>query len=246
MHAGAARNFASNRRVCCERFEELARAVTVEAREPGDSILARLSNSLHAPEFLQQLTSLHGSDTRHFEQLRGDGPHRPPLAVIGNREAMRLVAGLLEESQPRRPPRNPQRLLSAPDEHLFVALGEADQRTVGQTRFAECCVRGRKLTFATVDHDEIGQRFLVLQPSLEVATNDLLYRREVIRALHGFHLEFAVLASLWPAVLEPHTRPHRICPLGSGNVEAHQRPWQALQPKLSAELVDRIAGTLVS
>ena len=57
------------------------------------------------------------------------------LALEGDREAMRLVARLLQHAQRRRATRQPQRLAAAEEEDLFLALGEAGDRQRTESEF---------------------------------------------------------------------------------------------------------------
>ena len=49
----------------------------------------------------EQGAPLHGPDSRHAQELRGDGPQRAPLAVVAHSGAMRLVARLLQQPERR-------------------------------------------------------------------------------------------------------------------------------------------------
>src|SRR6266705_6554058 len=70
------------------------------AREPGQRRYFGRRRGLHAgerAESLEQGTSPARSDPRYCEQLRGDGAPRTAVAAVADREAVRLVAGAVQQ-----------------------------------------------------------------------------------------------------------------------------------------------------
>ena len=106
-------------------------------------------------------------------------------------------------------------------------------------------VRGVELSLAAVDHDEIGQRLLLVHAPREVARHDFVHRREVVDAFDRLHLELAILGAVRPAVLEPHARRDGVGALRVRDVEAHERARNFLQPELPLQLVNGIARALL-
>src|SRR5215208_6717808 len=158
---------------------------------------------------------------------------------------MRLVTGLLQEPKTWRTSREPQRLVPTPDEDLFLALRQADQRSIRETDLSQRGVGSRKLSFAPVDHDQVRERLLVGQPPVEVAPNDFVHGGEIIAPFNRFYPELAVLAPLRTSVLEPNGRSHGIGSLRRGDVETNQRARQTLQPELPSELIYGVSCTLL-
>src|SRR6266550_434834 len=77
------------------------------AREPGQRRDLGRRRGLHArerAESLEQRTSPARPDPRYREQLRGDGAPRTAVAAVADREAVRLVAGALQQLERRAAP----------------------------------------------------------------------------------------------------------------------------------------------
>ena len=66
-----------------------------------------------------------GPTPGNVEQLGGDGARRAPLAVVGEAEAVRLVARALQQPERRAPPREPEALGASREEDLLLPLGQA-------------------------------------------------------------------------------------------------------------------------
>src|SRR5881296_211461 len=77
------------------------------AREPGQGRNLGRRSGLHAregAETLEQRTSPARPDPRYREQLRGNGAPRTAVAAVADREAVRLVAGALQQLERRAAP----------------------------------------------------------------------------------------------------------------------------------------------
>ena len=99
--------------------------------KPGTVASSATEADLHAGEAaepLEQLPAPVGSDTGNVEQLRRDRARGAPLPVVGQAEAVSLVAGPLQQPERRAPPRQPEALRAPGHEHLLLALGEAHHR----------------------------------------------------------------------------------------------------------------------
>ena len=80
------------------------------------------------------------------------------------REAMRLVAHVLQQPQRRRMPRQPDRLRLAGTINLLLALGQRNQaRRLDAEQVQR--IEGRvELPLAAVDQQDVGEDLLVLTP----------------------------------------------------------------------------------
>ncbi len=167
------------------------------------------------------------------------GPH---LAVVGDREAMRLVAQSLDEVERRRRGRQHDRLGPAGQEELLALLGQAGQRQVVQPELVEDLPGGADLARAAVDDDEVGQRASAaprppsspVRARPEAAPEDLLVAGEVVRALDRPDPEAPVLAGARPAVLEDDHAADRVAALDGADVvalDAQSAARQARAPR---------------
>ena len=80
------------------------------------------------------------------------------VAVVGDGEAMRLVAESLDEVEGRRGRRQEDRFGRAWQEQLLAFLGEPGQRQVVEAELVEDRLGGAHLALAAVDDDEVGHR----------------------------------------------------------------------------------------
>src|SRR5829696_3069698 len=98
-------------------------------------------------------------------------------------------------------------------------------------------MRGIELALTSIDHDEIGERLVLLGATREVATDDLVHRRKVIDAFDRLDLELSILGTIRAPVLKPNARCDGVRTLCVRDVEAHQRSRDLLQAELSLQLV---------
>ena len=121
---------------------------------------------------------------------RADLGLRAQLAVVGDGEAVRLVAQALHEVEGLRVGRQHDRLGASGQEHLLALLGQADERQVVQAELIEHLAGGADLALAAVDDDQVGQPpaqllgapLLRPQRAAEAAAQDLPVAREVVGA----------------------------------------------------------------
>src|SRR5579864_5683375 len=155
-----------------------------------------------APELLEQAAAARGADTGDVQQLRGDGPLRPTLAVVGEAEPVRLVPGALKQPERRAPPREPEAVSTSWHEHLLLPLGQTHDGNPIEPERAGRLHRRVELALPAVDHQEVGQRVAFVSPAGEIAGEHLLDRREVVLLRQTLDLELAIFALLGPARLE--------------------------------------------
>src|SRR5688500_10253552 len=158
---------------------------------------------------------------------------------------MRFVARLLKQAERWRASCEAKRLTPSNQEDFFIALREANGGKRTQPERVERRPRRRQLSLAAIDDNEIGKVLLLLKPPLEIARDDFAHRSEVVSPLHCLHAELAILGAARPAVIEPDHGSDGIRALRCGDVEAHQRTRQPLQPELATELVHRARGPLL-
>ena len=192
---------------------------------PGTAAICSTGASrtrLAEPNTLQQLAPALRPDARQVVERRAGRALRAQVAVVGDREPVRLVAQPLDEVQGlrRRPAagrarRRPGRNSSS------RSLARPDQRQVVQPELVEHLLGGAHLAPAAVDDHEVGHRpaqlllvaLLARLRAAEAAPQHLLVAREVVRALDGPDPEPPVLAGPRPALLEHHHAADRVaCP----------------------------------
>ena len=93
----------------------------------------------------------------------------PDLAVIPDREPMRLVAHAHQKLQGGRPPRQAERLTPARKDDLFETLRQRDERHRLERRSRGRAARRFELPHAPVDHDQIRGRGVPLRDARGVA-----------------------------------------------------------------------------
>src|SRR4051812_37630127 len=122
-----------------ELLVDALREFTADALDAGEVVDARGDHALQAAEMLEQLAPARRPHRGDFLQPRG----RAGLAALGpvarDREAVRLVAHLLDEVQRRMVRRQAARVLVPEDELLhprlaLLALGDADHADLVQTQ----------------------------------------------------------------------------------------------------------------
>ena len=113
-----------------------ARSWRARPGTPSSSSSRRLEHPLGRAEVPQQRAAARRADALELVEHRLARRRVAPLAVEGDREAVRLVADPLQELQPRRVLREQDRLGAARDEDLLDPLGERDRprRAAGRAR----------------------------------------------------------------------------------------------------------------
>ena len=109
----------------------------------GDLLDRRLADALDRAEDLEQLALALRPDAGQVVERRADGPLGAQVAVVRDREPVRLVAEPLDEVQRRRRRRQHDGSGTAGQEQLLALLGQADQRQVVQAELVEHDLRRR-------------------------------------------------------------------------------------------------------
>src|SRR5207253_4252218 len=96
--------------------------------ELHDLIDRRLPDRLHRTEVSQERALARGTDPFDGVEWRSERLARPDLAVMGDRETVRLIANALDEEHARRVPLLHDRLGSARREDLLALLRQGEGR----------------------------------------------------------------------------------------------------------------------
>src|SRR3989449_1297892 len=124
--------------------------------ELHDLVDRRLPDRLHRTEVSQERTLARGTDPFYGVKRRRQRLASPDLAVMGDRETVRLVADALDEEHARRVPLLHDRLGSAGGEDLLSLLRPREGRD-GRVAGGLHHLEGRaQLALAAVDQDEVG------------------------------------------------------------------------------------------
>ena len=119
------------------------------------------------------------------------------LAVERDRKSVRLVAYALQKFERIAVARQNDRLALPGQKHFLFALGEADERDVGDAERGHDLHDRRQLSLASVDDDEVGTRAeaVVLAALFELGQppcQRLLQRGEIVVALDSLDAKFAI------------------------------------------------------
>ena len=150
--------------------------------------------------------------------------------MIGDGEAVRLVADALQQIERLAVAGQDHRVGLGGDPHLFEAFGQTDHRHIPDTQFAEYRLCRVDLCRTAVDDVEIGRigepaaRFRpILDVVAEPAPGHLGDRRDIIGATAAGGIpdrEMPVVGFAWQAVLENHQRTDHIGALHVTDVDA--------------------------
>ena len=159
------------------------------------------------------------------------------LAMVGDGEAVRLIADALDEVERLAVARQHDRVALALAEHELELLGEADDGDVRMTRAPDDLKRRGELPLAAVDDNEIRQ--LLLWQIAVAALRDLAHGEEVVRlSLRAFDLEAPVVGFLRHATLEDDHRGNGLSSLNMRDIEALHAVRRLLEAEVAAELLD--------
>ena len=114
----------------------------------GDLLHRRLADALHRAEHLEQLALALRPDAGQVVERRPHRALRAQVAVVRDREPVRLVAEPLDQVQRLRRRRQQDRIGAAGQEQLLALLGEAGQRQVVQPELVEDLLGGADLALA--------------------------------------------------------------------------------------------------
>ena len=138
-----------------------ARLMPGHAREVVD---ARRLHALQAAEMREQRLALLRADAGDLLQRRRRARLAAPRAVALDREAVRLVADLLQQVQPGMIGRQVQHLVAIGKHDVLLAglalgtLGDADQPRVVQPLLGQHLGGDGDLPLAAVDDEQVGRR----------------------------------------------------------------------------------------
>src|ERR1051326_7386675 len=133
---------------------------------------------------------------------------------------MRLVAGALEQAERRAAARQPQWIAVARQIDLFFSFGETHDRQPLLSLLLRRLDRRGQLSLPAVDHDQIGNLFLLGDAPRQEPPDDLFHGREVVDAFYPLDAIAAVLRLARPAALEPDQRADGVPALIVRNVDA--------------------------
>ena len=166
----------------------------------------------------------------------------------GDREAVGLVAHLLDQVERGRAARQHDRRLVPGHEDLLVRLGQAADRDV-QPQALQLRHRGGELGLAAVDHEQVraAAKALVGHALRGVAPPQHLGHGDEVVGLgeRGLDLEAAVLGLVGPAVGEDHHRRHGEVPVQRGDVEALDPHRRRVEGERALQLQQRLVGAIV-
>ena len=108
-------------------------------------------------EVLEQRLAAHLAQPGDVVEEALDHRLRPAAAVVGDGEAVRLVAHPLQEVEPLAGARQDDRVLLAGQPDLLEPLGQAADRDVVDAELVERLLGGRDLRRAAVDDDQAGR-----------------------------------------------------------------------------------------
>ena len=116
-----------------------------DARDRRDLLDRRLADPLHRAEDPEQRRPPPRPDPGQVVEGGSDRRLAPQLAVVGDREAMGLVADPLDEVEGLRGRRQEDRLRAVRQDELLALLGEAGERQVVEAQLVEDDLRGADL-----------------------------------------------------------------------------------------------------
>src|SRR5947208_9586613 len=187
------------------RFHGFLRVKVIEdaLREPrrhlGDRRELGHRRFAHAPGRAEGLEEARADRRPHARDRVQHGlqrPSRPELLVVGDREAVGLVADLLERVERGRRRVERERVEALADVDLLLLLGERDDGKVVEAEVLQHLEPHVELATAAVDQDEIREWRPLLQRPREPPREDLAERGEVVRSRDGLDPEALVVLLL--------------------------------------------------
>ena len=130
----------------------------------GEGVGAGLLDAADAAEVFEQALAGAGAYAGDGEQFAVAVAHLAALAMVGDGEAVALVADLLDEVEDRGAAVEDDGFvfLSVDVDDLF-AFGDGGERLEGDAELFECRVGGVELAEAAVDEDEGGEGLVVVE-----------------------------------------------------------------------------------
>ena len=141
-------------------------------------------------------------------------------------EAVRLVANLLQQVQPRMVRRQRERLVAVGKDDLLEAglalgaLGDANEQRAVHSLLSQHVGSDADLTLAAVDHQQVGRRILAGHDARDAARQSFAERRIVVAACRRLDVEAPVFPALHGEAIEDHAACHGRFAHGVTHVEA--------------------------
>ena len=201
-----------------------------------------------------------GPDAGQLVEHRAGHGLVPAAAVVGDREAMRLVADALQQLQLGGGVVEHQRRAAAGDEDLLDPLGQRDHAHALLAKAAQHRQPGAQLALAAVDHDQVGERRearvvggivgrdLELPLPLGIAPREHLRHRRVVvgGARRGADREAPVVGLLRRGALEHDHRGDRVGAAEVGDVEALDPDRGGVQAESLLQALERLHPRLAT
>src|SRR5947207_6129705 len=196
---------------------------------------ARAHDAFQPPEPREQLPAAFGAYPRNALQRRRGAPLGASRAVPGDGETMRLVANPLDQMQSgvvrgerHRTLANPQLLEAGLS---LRALGDADERDIGEADLRERLFRRAHLSLAAVDENQVGGDALAARYPAVAPRKRLRQSAVVVARLHTFDVVATVFAPAHVHAIVHHAGRHR----GLAHRVAHIEAFDALHGVGEAE-----------
>ena len=143
------------RRTAVQVVVEVARDPVREPRELQERLDRLLAELLHRPELLEQPLAPGRAQPGHVVEHRTGHPLVAQLAVVRDREPVRLVPHLLQQVERLGVARDAHRIRAARHVDLLEPLGQADDADVLEAELLEHPHRDVELALAAVDHQQV-------------------------------------------------------------------------------------------
>ncbi len=170
----------------------MANILSASARDnPGHAreiVDARRFDALQAAEMREQRLALARADPSDLLQLRRRPRLRAPRAMALDREAVRFVADLLQQVQPRMIRRQVQHVPAIGKDDVLLAglalgaFGNSDQPRVVQPLLRQHLGGDADLPLAAIDDEQIGRRILADDDPRAAPRQCFAHRRVIVAA----------------------------------------------------------------
>jgi len=238
-----------------------------DARHLRDLVDLGLAELLQRAEVLDQGPPAYLAETGYVVEQALDHRLRPAGPVVGDREAVSLVADPLEEIEALRGPRHDHGVLLVGQPDLLEPLGQPADRDVDDAQLTHRRLRCGHLGWPAVDHDEarcvgelarpaglgvdqhragvggdLGGAGLLVEEPPEPAADDLVHRRHVVLTVDRLDHEAAVLALPGQAVLEDDHAGDHLGALEVGDVVALDAQRCHVETERLLDLLQRLVA----
>lgn len=205
---------------------------SVHGRRLGKLFQGCLFDPLHASKVLEKGSLPDRADSRDFFQNGFLHRPAPELLVMGDGKAMGFVPDSVEKKEEGGMFSKNERLLPLRMKDLLFRLhpskggstfdisllGEAQQIDIRDPKFSKDLLGYVKLSFASVEEDEIGKIPLLESFSI-TAKENLVHHPIIVDLIDRFDLEMAISVFFGLPVHKGDHGPHGVTPLDVGDVE---------------------------